>query len=234
MLDDILSKTSLQKMVAGQIFETASDFLSELEDSIRQNLVLNEERMSEQSDTSGKIAYLYVLDKLTNLEPLIIIGFRTKKDCPEIGEAERQAFHAICHKKEVLYGILTTERETYIFDYRSGVPVEVSETEPMNHLDAKFERKIPPRVIQDLLLKYKYWVIGISLAIILMISISLANAKMCETNGVIKAEVKSTGEKVYYLPESSGYDQRTTGDQAGERRYCDEKDAIKDGFVLAN
>ena len=66
-----------------------------------------------------------------------------------------------------------------------------------------------------------------------MLSISLGNAKQCELNGPIKAEIRSTGEKMYFLPETSGYSSRITGDQPGERRYCKEKDAQADGFVLA-
>ena len=233
MLDDNLNKEKLSKMIRQARFTSAEDFMNELEEPLLKNFFVDDERTVKKIHEEEKRADIKIMDKVSKCEVLMVIGFKVVRDAPQLDPLDIQNFHQECKKLKSRYGVLMTEEEAHFYEYAEEGPVEVKEIRPFNYIDADFEMHMGSQQYQDWLISRKYWVIGFGLLIILMISISLNNAKQCERSGPIKAEIKSSGEKVYYLPETTGYSDRTTGDVSGERRYCDEQDAIGDGFVLA-
>lgn len=234
MLDDNLNKAKLVKMIGTMRFETAESFKDSLEEPIQKNfLIADEERLGGKSHETEKRADLYILDKLTNREVLINIGFKVVKDSPELTNDDIQAFHTECQKLKSQYGVLMTETEVHFYEYAAGQPTEIKDIQPLNYIDAEFEDHMTPQKYKDWAISKKFWLLGAALIIIFIIAGSLAQAQRCKTSGPIKAEVRSDGQKMYYLPETTGYENRTTGDQPGEQRYCNEQDAIDDGFTLA-
>jgi len=233
MLDDNLNEAKLRKMIGRAEFDTPEDFQNELENPIHKNFFIDEERTQVEYSKSEKRIDMRIMDAISSRSVLIVVGFKVAKDTPKLDELDIQNFHQECKKRKALYGVLITEAEIHFYEYKSGTPVKAKEIPPLNHLDANFEMHMTPEKYQDWLIARKKWVIGIGLIVILMMSISLANARQCKLYGPIKAEINSNGEKVYYLPQTSRYDNQTTGDQKGERRYCEEKEAQNDGFTLA-
>ncbi|MBU0706282.1 hypothetical protein KJ657_03325 [Patescibacteria group bacterium] len=232
MLEDNLNKKKLTEMIGDARFNTPEEFKDFLKDKIQENFLIDHKRTLVKKMPEAKRFDLHILDNLTKREVLIVIGLKTVSATPQITPEDIEVFHKDCQAVQALYGVLMTETEVYFYEYKKEGPTKIPEIQPLNYIDAEFERKMTPKKYKDYLIAHKYWVIAIVLIVILMIASSLAQAKICKTSGPIKAEVKSTGEKVYFLPETTGYSGRTTGDQPGERRYCDEKDAISDGFKL--
>ena len=233
MLDDNLNQAKLRKMIGKNRFDSPEDFMNEMEEAIQKNFFIGDERCKEKTQKEAGRADILILDALSKREVLIIIGFKVIKDTPKLDDMDIQAFHEECKKHKSLYGVLLTEEEMHFYEYKKEGPAEIEGIQPFNYIDADYEIHMTPQKYQDWLISKKYWVIGIGLVLIWLMSMSLAHQKQCELSGPIKAEIRSSGEKMYFLPETPGYSGRTTGDVPGERRYCDEKDAINDGFVLA-
>ncbi|MBN2306880.1 hypothetical protein JXD20_02745 [Candidatus Peregrinibacteria bacterium] len=233
MLDDNLNGEKLSKMIKNARFNHAEDFMNELEEPLQKNFFVDDDRIVEKLHTQVKRADIRIMDKVTKREVLMVIGFKILRDAPQLDPLDIQNFHAECKKLKSRYGVLMTETEVHFYEYKKEGPEEIKEIQPFNYIDADFEMHMGSQQYQDWLISKKYWIIGFGLLIIMLLSMSLANQKQCEQSGPIKAEIRSTGEKMYFLPETPGYSGRTTGDVPGERRYCDEQDAIDDGFVLA-
>ncbi|MFH0838289.1 MAG: hypothetical protein V1880_03425 [Patescibacteria group bacterium] len=233
MLEDNLNKKKLAEMIGDAKFNTPEEFKNFLKDKVQEHLLIDDKRTLVKKMPEAKRFDLHILDNLTRREVLIVIGLKTVSATPKLTPEDIEMFHKDCQAVSAPYGVLMTETEVYFYEYKKEGPAEIPDIQPLNYIDAEFGRKMTPQKYKDYLIAHKYWVIAIGLIVILMIASSLAQAQICKTSGPIKAEVKSTGEKVYFLPETAGYSGRTTGDQPGERCYCEEKDAVSDGFKLA-
>jgi hypothetical protein len=234
MLDDNLNKRKLAEMIGAARFNTPQEFKDFLNEKLQENFLIDEKRMKVKELPEAKRVDIHIMDDMTKREVLLAIGLRTAKDTPQMNTKDIAGFHASCQAVNALFSVLMTETDVYFFEYKKQGPVEISDIKPLNYIEAEFERNMTPQKYKDLLIAKRKWVFAAGIVVALLIAYSLAQAQICKTSGEIKGEVKSSGEMVYYLPETSGYEQRTTGDQPGERRFCKEKDAIKAGFTLAN
>lgn len=235
MLDDNLNREKISVMIGSARFNTEKEFKDFMKSKIEDNFLIDSVRTAEKSVIGGKRIDLHILDSLTKREPLIIIGLKTVNYTPQLSPDHIEAFHKECQAMNTLYGVLMTETEVHFYEYKKiGEQTEVKEIEeirPLNHIDAEFGREITPEKLRDFLISRKKTVIALILLLILILATSLARGNICKTTGPVKGEVNSKGEKIYYLPESPGYNNRTTGDQKGERRFCDEGSAIDSGWV---
>jgi len=233
MLDDNLNKKKLAEMIGDARFNSPEEFKNFLKEKIEENFVIDHKRTAVHFAAEAHRYDLRILDDMTKREVLMVIGLKTENTTPQLTPEDIAAFHKDCKALQARYGVLMTESEVYFFEYTDKGPVEIQDIQPLNYIEAEFERKLTPQKIKDYLISKKYWVIAGGLLLALLLASSLANAQICKTSGPIKAEVRSDGQKMYYLPTTPGYNGRTTGDQPGERRYCEERDAKGDGFVLA-
>lgn len=233
MLDDILSKKELTEMIGEDRFASEEEFKTALHSKLQEALVVEDNRIGQEAVKDLKRFDLYVYDSLTKRETLVVIGLKTVSMSPTLTAEDVQKFQEKCKKMGAVYGVLMTETEIHIYEFKDGQITEVEETRPLNHVDYEFSRVMTTQKWKDLLISRKAWVIAGAVVVLLMILSGVFKSASCKTSGPIKAEVNSSGEKVYYLPESSGYDNRITGDQEGERRFCEEKDAQDAGWTLA-
>ncbi len=233
MLDDNLNRQKIAEMIGATRFATPEEFKEALKDKIRTNFVITKKRTSIKAMPEAKRVDIQILDDLTKREVLIVIGLKTVNASPQITTEDIAAFHKDAQAVSALYGVLMTEAEVYFYEYKKEGPAEIKDIQPLNYIDSEFGRKMTPQKYKDLLIAKKFWVILAGMLVILLIASNLAQAQICKTSGEVKGEVKSTGEELYYLPETTGYEQRTTGDESGERRFCTEKDAKSAGFTLA-
>lgn len=233
MLDDNLNKKKLAEMIGVARFNSPEEFKDFLKEKLQENFLIDNKRTIVKKMLTAKRFDINIMDNLTKREVLVVIGLKTVNFTPQITSEDIEKFHKDCQAVNAPYGVLMTEAEVYFYEYKKEGPVEVKDLQPLNYIDAENEMHMTPRKYQDYIMAHKFWAIGIGLIIALLIASALASNKMCETSGAIKGEIRSTGEKMYYLPETAGYEQRITGDQPGERRFCNEKDAIKEGFTRA-
>ena len=149
MLDDNLNRGKLAKMIGAARFETAEELMNELEEPIQKNFFIDEERTAQKVHEDAKRADLHILDAISRLEILIVIGFKTVKDSPKLSDEDIQAFHKECKKLKSLYGVLLTETETHFYEYKKEGPAEIKEIQPFNYIDAEFEDHMTPQKYQD-------------------------------------------------------------------------------------
>lgn len=233
MLDDNLTKAMLAEMVGEERFEAEEAFKTAMRPKIQEALFLDTDRIGREADKNDKRFDLFVYDSMTRREAVVMFGFKVLALTPSLSPEDIQKFQEKCKKIGVAYGVLLTETEYHIYEFKDGQVKEVEEIPPLNHVDYEFNRVMTPQKWKDYLMARKKWVVLVGGVILLIIASSLAQGSICKSSGPIKGEVNSSDEKSYYLPESSGYANRVTGDREGERRFCEENDAIDQGFTLA-
>ncbi|MBN2096576.1 hypothetical protein JW752_04255 [Candidatus Peregrinibacteria bacterium] len=238
MTEDNLTKEKLLGMTGDRRFESEEDFKDFMMPEVKDALVIGEERMGEEpaSTAADDNRYdIYIYDAQTRREKLIVIGLKTVKSTPKLTEHDINNFHRYCRDEKVLYGALLTETECHLYQYKKTEvttdTIEVEEIPPLNHIDYEFGKIITPEKVKDLALSRKWVLAALIGAIVFLIFINIAHAVFCAKGGPVKANVTADGKKIYYLPDSKGYDNVIIGDQPGERHFCQEADAIKKGWV---
>jgi hypothetical protein len=235
MLEDNLTKQKLQEMIGAARFNTAGDFKEFLKEKLIDNFDIDNERFKDESSASEERHDILIFDELTEREAIVVIGLKVVAKTPKISQEDIQKFHAKCKEALTLYGVLTTETETHFFRYRyvnEEVFIdEIKELEPLNHIDYEAEKSMDKRKLTDLFYAHIKLMMAIGIFLIFLLSIALAKVTACKTTGPILGEIDKDGVKVYYLQGDTGYDNIVTGDTPGERRFCEEKDAIRKGFI---
>lgn len=231
MLDDNLNKKKLAEMIGTARFNALEEFSKMMRPKLLEELFLEEDRLKEISITGSNQIDFYIYDALTKREVLMIIGLKISKLTPALTSEDLHSFHQVCLKMKSLYGTLLTETEVYFFEYMNDQPLEIKEIKPLNHIEYDFEREMTVDKWKDFIIHRKKLFIGLGLFFFLLISASLANSSVCKRSGIIKGEVSSSGEKFYYTPDQFSYNTKKTGDQSEERRFCNEKQARRAGWL---
>ena len=240
MTEDNLTKEKLLKHIGKNRFEDEEKFKDFLKPKIKEILAIPYDRLGEESASlsSDDIRYdIYVYDKETLRDTLILIGLKTINKYPKLTSEDIEKFHSFCLDSNALYGALITEAECLFFEYKkteSGTDINnVDQIPPLNHIDYEYEKDITPEKLMHMAQNKKWFLIAIGLLIFLLIFINISRAFFCASSGPIKADVTKDGQKIYYLPDSPGYKNITIGDQPGERHFCNEQDAVDKGWVKA-
>ncbi|MBU1017926.1 hypothetical protein KKA33_02750 [Patescibacteria group bacterium] len=238
MTDDNLTKEKLLGMIGDRRFNNEEEFKDFMMPAIKDALVIGEERMGQEpaSTAANDNRYdIYIYDAQTRREKLIVVGLKTIKSAEKLTEHDINNFHRYCRDENALYGALLSETECHLYQYKKTEvatdTIEVDEIPPLNHIDYEFGKEMTPEKAKDLLLSKKWFVVGLIGFLIFLIIINIGRVVFCAKSGPVKANVTTQGEKIYYLPDTKGYDNVTIGDQPGERRFCQEADAIKKGWV---
>lgn len=233
MLDDNLTKKDLSTMIGAARFNTATDFKDFLKDKLKENFSIGDKRITDKLEEGRHD--IYIMDHMTKRETIVVIGLKIVSSCPKISDEDIAKFHEACKAQQALYGVLMTESEARFFEYRkAGGEIlidEIDELEPLNYVDYEAEKIMDKRKLIDLMHAHKKLVLGIGLFVILVISVGLGQSATCKTAGLVLGNINDKGEKIFYLPEDSGYKSLVIGDVKGERRFCDRASAEGKGFV---
>lgn len=242
MLDDNLNIRKLKEIIGEARFENPTQFKDFLKPQLLQHLALRNRRLVAEPQIEKGRYDLQIFDSLTNLETLLLIGLKTAKDTPQLTAKDIEDFQNDCRALLAPYGALITETEVHFYEFKyefkKGILIrdkafEIEGIRPLNHIDAEIGRVLDKKKIKNLLISRKKIVIAVILVLILLTASNLAQNSICKSSGAVKGEIKSTGEKVYFLPTSPGYNGRNTGDVKGERRFCTEAEAEDAGFTKA-
>jgi len=238
MIEDNLTKEKLLGFIGSKRFKDEEEFKDFLKPHIKEILAIPKERMGEESalTTSEDNRYdIYIYDKNTLHEILVLIGVKTISKYPKLTANDLEKFHTFCMDAKALYGVLVLENDIRFFQYKeteTGIDIiEIKEIPPLNHIDYKAGKKITPEKLMYLALNNKWFLVGAVLFIILLIILNIARSAYCSNSGPIKGNIDSKGVKTYYLPTSKRYTGITVGNATGERRFCSETDAINKGFI---
>lgn len=238
MIEDKLTKQELLKMVGGNRFETEAAFKDFIKPKIREALAISPERLAEEDAATAsddKRYDLYVRDKETGIETLVLIGLKTVKTVNALTEADFEIFHRYCQDTKARYSALMTEQECHLYHYKKGEAgldiIEINEFPPLNHIDYEFERELTPEKVKDILISHKWTVVTVLIFLLFFMAMSLARITICANSGAIKGNINEDGQKIYYMPNAKGYDKIVIGDVTGERRFCDEQKAISNGWI---
>jgi hypothetical protein len=231
MIQDILNSEILSPMMAGKVFESPASLRDELKPQIIEALMIDSKRVHDIDNFDG-LSGLVIHDEFTTLEPEVLIVFKVTQP----NDADIQALHKKSNELGTITACLISPYGSCFFEYkRAGgevVTEKLKELPPLNHIDYQFDRDLTPIKIRDYVVHRKWIFIAAGLFILLMIASALAQASICKSSGIVKGNVEDDGTKVYYLPSTAGYENVVIGDQSGERRFCDERTAIKKGWEL--
>jgi len=237
MQEDKITKKQLFKYIGKNRFDTEEEFKDFIKPKIKEMLAIPNDRLGEEPASSASDDNrfdIYVYDKETDRETLILIGLKVNRKYPQFIGDDIEKFNSFCMDKKVLYSVLLSETECRMFKYEKKdaavdiVPIE--EIPPLNHIDYEFSKVMTTEKLVDLAISRKPYVIGAVALIILILLFNLIGSIMCSTGGPIKGSVSKDGLKTYYLPDSPGYKNIVIGDQPGERRFCSENNAVSKGF----
>jgi hypothetical protein len=237
MLDDNLTKGKLLKIIGDKRFDTEKDFKDFIKPKIKDILAIPKDRLGEEAESGSfddSRSDIYVYDKETLHDNLIIIGLKAVRHSPQFSTDDFEKFHSYCMDSKALYSVLMSETECYLFRYKKKETtidiMEVNEIPPLNHIDYEYWKQLTPEKIINMAWYNKWLVFGVGLFLVLSILIGLIHGIYCSVSGPIKGNISKDGQKTYYVPGSSGYNNIVIGDQPGEQRFCSEQAAINGGW----
>ena len=237
MQGDKITKKQLFKYIGKNRFDTEDEFKDFIKPRIKEMLAIPKDRLGEESASSASDDNrydIYVYDKETNRETLILIGLKVNRKYPKFIGDDIEKFNSFCMDKKVLYSVLLSETECRMFKYEkkdAAVDViEIEETPPLNHIDYEFSKVMNTEKLKDLALSKKPFLIAAISIIFFILLINIVSSVICSSSGPIKGNINKEGQKNYYLPDSPGYKNIIIGDQPGERRFCSENNAVSKGW----
>lgn len=228
-----ITKEAILKLVQGQTFEDDAAMKKHLIPELRKLLILTDsDRVTDDEvDADGKTYLsLHVLDKESMHDVLIAVIFSSKDFPADVADD----FERHWKEEGAQYGVMLTPNECRLFEVQDeGVDKKVVETDsipPLTEVDYEDEKELGGRKYWYQLMNHKVIVFGFLLFVFLLVGLKTTAALLCRVNGQVKTDVTADGA-FYYLPGDQGYDRVETGDTKGERLYCDEVEAVADGWV---
>lgn len=228
-----ITKEAILKLVQGQTFEDDAAMKEHLIPELRKLLILTDsDRVTtEEVEAEGKtFQALHVMDKETMHDILIaIVMSSTGFPADATDDFERH-----WRDEGAKFGVMLTPTECRLFEVQDeGVDtrvVEVDSIPPLTEVDYEDEKELGGKKFWYQLMNHKVAVFGFLLFVFLLVGLKGGVAILCRVNGQVRTDVTADGA-FYYLPGDQGYDRVETGDTKGERLYCEEYEAVEDGWV---
>jgi len=237
MIDDNLTKEKLLGAIGEKRFDTEKEFKDFLKPKIKDILAIPKDRIGEEAESASfdDSRYdFYVYDKETLREVIIVIGLKIARHAPQLSADDFEKFHSYCMDSKALYGVFMTETECHLFRYKKKEAatdiIEINEIPPLNHIDYENWKKITPEKLINIAWYNKWLILGVGIFLFLMLLVSLIRGVYCSSAGPIKGDINKDGQKIYYVPGDTGYDNITIGDKSGEKRFCSEQAAVNSGW----